>query len=87
MTTQKTYRRFSRAGEVPETKGPAMIAYAVKDGRGEGAKGFWTRIGAAWQSKSGEGLNLALELVPPAKDGVIRIVLVPPKADDQDDGK
>lgn len=87
MTSQKTYRRFSRAGEVPETKGPAMIAYAVKDGRGEGAKGFWTRIGAAWESRSGEGLNLALELVPPAKDGVIRIVLVPPKADGEDEGK
>ena len=38
MTTRKTYRRFSRAGEVAETKGPAMIAYAVEDGRGEERK-------------------------------------------------
>ena len=87
MTTRKTYRRFSQAGEVRETKGPAMIAYAVEDGRGEGAKGFWTRIGAAWESKSGEGLNLSLKLVPAGKDGVVRIVLVPPKADDQDESK
>lgn len=52
------------------SKAPSHIAYQVRDGK-EG-KGFWTRIGAAWQHQSdGNGFNIQLEAVP--LDG--RIVL------------
>ncbi len=48
----------------PETapKAPTHIAYQVRDGKGD--KGFWTRIGAAWQHKDGNGFNIQLECVP-----------------------
>jgi hypothetical protein len=46
------------------------------DGKG---KGFWTRIGAAWEHEDGEGLNLQIDMVP--LDG--KIVLRTPKADDE----
>jgi hypothetical protein len=45
-----------------ESKSPAYIAYHVR-GK-EGAKGFFTRIGAAWHSKDGKGLNIQIEAVP-----------------------
>jgi hypothetical protein len=55
------------------SKGPSYIAYQVRD-RGEGEKGFFTRIGAAWTHKDGNGFNIQLESVP--LDG--RIVLRTP---------
>lgn len=44
------------------SRGPTYIAYHVT-GDGED-KSYWTRIGAAWAHKDGEGLNLQLDLVP-----------------------
>jgi len=44
------------------SRGPAYIAWHVS-GDGDN-KSFWTRIGAAWLHKDGEGLNLQLDLVP-----------------------
>jgi hypothetical protein len=41
---------------------PAYIAYQVRDREGE--KGFFTRIGAAWLHKDGNGFNIQLESVP-----------------------
>ena len=58
-------------------KKPTLIAYTVKD-RGEGQKGIWTRIGAAWPHGGGNGLSIQLDALP--LDG--RIVLTEPKADD-----
>jgi len=52
------------------SKAPSHIAYQVRD-RGEGQKGFWTRIGSAWAHQDGSGFNIQLECVP--LDG--RIVL------------
>lgn len=40
---------------------PKLIAWHVNE-RGE--KAFWTRIGAAWDHKDGEGFTLQLDLVP-----------------------
>ena len=55
---------------------PKMIVWHVSE-RGE--KAFWTRIGAAWDHKDGEGYTLHLNLVP-ANGG--RIVLrVPGQAE------
>ncbi len=44
-----------------EARGPALIAYHVSE---KGTKKFWTRIGAAWDHKDGEGYSLQLDLVP-----------------------
>lgn len=56
---------------------PTLIAYSVKQ-NGKNRKSFWTRIGAAWPQKNGQGFNVQLEAFP--VDG--KIVLMPPKADD-----
>lgn len=60
-----------------EQKAPAFIAWHVA---GEGKKSYWTRVGAAWKHKDGEGLNLQLDLVPLAGG---RIVLRSPKDEDK----
>jgi hypothetical protein len=44
-------------------KAPTHIAYHVRD-RGEGKKGFWTRIGAAWAHSDGKGFNIQLDVAP-----------------------
>lgn len=59
---------------------PKLFAYHVAE-RGE--KKFWTRIGAAWDHKDGEGYTLQLDLVP--VDGG-RIVLRPPQAENEEAG-
>jgi hypothetical protein len=53
---------------------PTLIAYTVKDPRGVGQKGIWTRIGAAWPHENGSGYSIHLDALP--VDG--RIVLVGP---------
>ena len=60
---------------------PKLFAYHVA-GRGE--KKFWTRIGAAWDHKDGEGYTIQLDLVP--VDGG-RIVLRPPRDDSEGAGE
>lgn len=62
--------------QATEAKGPDFIAFHVS---GEGKKSYWTRIGAAWKHKDGEGMNLQIDLVP---IGGGRIVLRTPKADE-----
>ena len=47
--------------QATEAKGPDFIAFHVS---GEGKKSYWTRIGAAWKHKDGEGMNLQIDLVP-----------------------
>lgn len=44
------------------SKTPSHNVYQVRDGKGD--KGFWTRIGAAWQHTDGKGYNVQLECVP-----------------------
>jgi hypothetical protein len=56
---------------------PSLIAYHVVE-RGED-KRFWTRIGAAWEHKDGEGIDLQLDLVPTSGG---RIVLRAPREDE-----
>lgn len=61
---------------------PALIAYHVAE---RGNKGFWNRIGAAWEHQDGVGYTVQLDLIP--VDGG-RIVLRPVKdGDDAADGK
>ncbi|MGE0022067.1 MAG: hypothetical protein AB7S70_00360 [Hyphomicrobium sp.] len=70
-------KNTAKAEQNDAAKGPDYIAFHVREG--EQGKGFWTRIGAAWKHKDGEGLNLQLDLVPVAGG---RIVLRFPKDDD-----
>ena len=53
---------------------PHLIAFHVKEIDDD--KGFWTRIGAAWDHEDGKGLTLELTLIP--VDGG-RIVLREPE--------
>lgn len=57
-----------------DSKPPRYVAWHVA---GRDQKAFWTRVGAAWDHKDGEGLTLQLDLVP--ING--RIVLRAPQAD------
>lgn len=42
---------------------PTHYVYSVRKGT-NGGKGFWTRIGAAWANKDGEGFSVKLDLLP-----------------------
>jgi hypothetical protein len=57
----------------PAGRAPTHIAYQVREGKGEG-KGYWTRIGAAWQHKDGKGFNIQLQAAP--LDGNIQLRVV-----------
>ena len=70
------YENKKTATETRKPVPPTLIAYHVTEARKEGEKGFWTRIGAAWDHEDGAGLTLQLDLVP--VDGG-RIVLRAPK--------
>lgn len=63
-----------------KSKAPVYIAYHVAD-RGEDKKGFWTRVGAAWDHEDGKGLTLQIDLVP-VNGG--RIVLREPSEQSED---
>lgn len=54
---------------------PAYIAYTVD---GDERDAYWTRIGAAWPQRNGEGLNIQLTALPISG----RIVLMPPKPEE-----
>ena len=40
---------------------PSHFAYQVRDGN---PKGYWTRIGAAWAHKDGQGYSIFLDCIP-----------------------
>ena len=52
---------------------PAFEAFVVREAANK--KSFFTKIGAAWPTKSGNGFNLDLVALP--VDG--KIILLPPK--------
>ena len=58
-----------------KNNGPTHTVYTVRDGRNEGDKGFFTRIGAAWPIKDDKGFSVALDALP--VNG--RIVILPKK--------
>jgi hypothetical protein len=53
-TTEKT--------ESTASKLPSHIVYHVRDR--EGQKAIFTRIGAAWPHKDGNGFNIQIETIP-----------------------
>lgn len=58
---------------IPSTasNGPHFEAFVVTR-RGDTDKGFWTRIGAAWNHADGEGLTLRLVALPTEGELVLR---------------
>jgi len=63
------------------THQPAMRAFTVI--KREGQDDFWLPIGAAFAHQSGDGFNVILQALPiPNGDGQCKIVLRPPKDDD-----
>jgi hypothetical protein len=52
----------AKNNETAGSKTPSHIAYQVRNR--EGGKGFFTRIGAAWQHKDGKGFNVQLDCMP-----------------------
>lgn len=57
---------------VTASKSPSHAVYHVRDR--EGDKGFFTRIGAAWPHKDGNGFNVLLELLPPDCRLTLRVI-------------
>ena len=45
---------------------PTHSVFLIKDlsNEGEEKKGFWIKIGAAWEHKDGNGLNIVLDAMP-----------------------
>ena len=65
------------------THQPAMRAFTVI--KREGQDDFWLAIGAAFAHQNGDGYNVILQALPiPNGDGQCKIVLRPPKADEDD---
>jgi hypothetical protein len=61
---------------------PAYRAYTVV--KREGQDDFWLPIGAAFAHQNGDGFNVVLQALPiPNGDGQCKVVLRPPKADDE----
>lgn len=57
----------------------ALIAKEVN------GKNYWTKIGAMFENRSGNGFSLVLDAFPPTVDGAYRISLFEPK-DNSDRG-
>ena len=56
----------------------AVMGRKSKDGQ----KTYWTKIGAAFPNKQGEGYTVVLDAMPAPEDGQYRISLFVPKEDD-----
>ena len=52
------------------SKTPTHVAYHVRE-RGEGRKGIWTRIGAAWQHADAKGFNIQLAGIVPLDGHIV----------------
>jgi hypothetical protein len=63
--------------EPTTSKLPSHVAYHVRDR--EGQKAIFTRIGAAWPHKDGNGFNIQIETMP--LDGRITLRVATEKKD------
>ena len=59
---------------------PTHDVFYVKD-LGKDKKGFWTKIGAAWQHREGTGFQMKLDLIP-ADPNAGDLVILEAKADE-----
>ena len=63
--------------ETTSTKPPTHIVYHGREGKEK--KMYWTRVGAAWPTRNGNGLNVQLDFVP--LDGRITVLPASEKKD------
>ena len=54
---------------------PSHNVFYAKDIEGSDKK-KWIELGAAWETKSGGGYNVELDVMPPSIDGKYRFVLL-----------
>ena len=72
--TSTQTKETKMSDQEPTSSKPSHEVLAVI---GEGKAAKWTRIGAAWPSKNGQGFSLALDFVP--RDPTMRLLMLPPK--------
>ncbi len=71
-STQAQERLPEKRQEKPTaSKKPDLIAYDVRDVPGR-ERGIWTRVGAVWMHRDGQGADLLLQAVPLAGRIVLR---------------
>ena len=63
---------------------PQAPSHDVFHVTGDGDKARWTKLGAAWQHRDGEGFNITLNFVPITQDGRFVVRKVKPKAEAAD---
>lgn len=51
-----------QSGDNAVGRKPDFIAYSVRESRD--GKGHWNKVGAAWQHRDGQGLDIQLESLP-----------------------
>lgn len=51
-----------QSGDSAVGRKPDFIAYSVRESRD--GKGHWNKVGAAWQHRDGQGLDIQLESLP-----------------------
>ena len=61
MSKEKTAKKAEQP--TPGLKRPFMLAYSVKPIQ-DGRKSVWSKIGAAWAHKDGEGYEVRMDAVP-----------------------
>lgn len=61
-----------------------MVRFDLLVVREDGDKNWWTKIGAAFENKSGDGYTLLFEALPmPGKDGQCKVVMKLPSERDE----
>ncbi|MDX8353990.1 hypothetical protein [Cognatiyoonia sp. IB215182] len=71
MSAQKKTER--PAGEAAGLKRPFMLAYSVKP-IDDGKNAIWSKIGAAWAHKDGQGYEVRMDALPVDGRVVLRTV-------------
>lgn len=66
-------RNNNTAGKDPGLKRPFMLAYTVKP-IDDGKNSVWSKIGAAWAHKDGEGYEVRMDALPVDGRVVLRTV-------------
>lgn len=69
--------------EKKEAKRPTHAIYVIQ---GEGKAERWTKIGAAWPHKDGQGLGLVLDALPTGNGRVALRVITEKDADNTGNG-
>lgn len=70
MSTDRNERNGSEAAGL---KRPFMLAYTVKDIE-DGRNSVWSKIGAAWAHKDGQGYEIRMDALPVDGRVVLRTV-------------